>query len=67
MFNAVRYSRKFKESVKSVNEVLNFTYSHQSLYGTDRAERWTPSPPHFVVNHYFLNIDNEIGEIFIIC
>ena len=67
MFNAVRYSRKYKESAKSLSEVLDYTYSRQSLYGTDWAERWAPSPPHFVVNHYYLNIDTEIGEMFLIC
>ena len=34
---------------------------------TEQYEGHHPHPTSFVVNHYFLNIDDETGEIFIIC
>ena len=34
---------------------------------TEQSDGHHPHPTSFVVSHYFLNIDTEIGEIFIIC
>ena len=47
----------------SISPIVANRYMEQ----TEQSDRWTASyPTSFVVNHYYMNIDAEIGEIFII-